>query len=118
MSLLSAVAELLQRGAQAAAPRERAEWSRAMAGEFASLEDDRRALAWSAGCLAAALGWRLRAEAVYLLALAAILVGWRWVILAEMSMWDFPPGPMIWMEVTHIVPLAAVALHSAMQSCT
>lgn len=109
MSLVHALAALLLSAAQAVAPRERADWSRAMAGEFAAIEDGRPALAWSAGCLAAALGWRLRAEAVYLLALAAILVGWRWVLFAGMWTWELPPSTMFWMDATGVVPKAAVA---------
>lgn len=109
MSLTHALAEQLQRAAGAIAPVERAEWSRAMAGEFAAIEEDSRALAWSAGCLAAAAGWRLRAEAVYLLALGTILVGWRWVLWAEMMTWDWPPEPMFWMQLSSFVPMAAVA---------
>jgi hypothetical protein len=109
MSLLHALAESLQRAAGAIAPAERAEWSRAMAGEFAAIEDDRRSLAWSAGCLAAALGWRLRAEVVYLLALAAILAGWRWVLWVEMMTWEWPPSTMFWMRLSNMAPLAVVA---------
>lgn len=62
MTLEASVARPLMALAAALTPASRADWSRAMRQEFEALPDGHGALGWAAGCVGAALGWRIRAE--------------------------------------------------------
>lgn len=74
-------AHWLMKLALVTAPEDRNEWARAMAAEFASLDGDANRVAWAAGCVSTAFGWRLRDSAVYLLALVALPVLWNVILL-------------------------------------
>lgn len=83
MNLTLSAAQGLMQLATWIVPPSRDGWQAAMRGEFAAIENSGQALSWSAGCLAAALGWRLTAEAPLIagavaasLAVKAIYVLW------------------------------------------
>ena len=54
------------------APADRREWAHAMEAEFETLEKGK--LGWALGCWQAMLGWRLRPDVSYLLALVSCVV--------------------------------------------
>lgn len=66
------IARLLMTLATAAPPPGRADWAGAMRAEYETLQRGR--LGWALGCLATMTGWRLRAEAFWLLAMIAAVV--------------------------------------------
>lgn len=79
MTLQTALARPLMALAAALTPPSRAEWSLAMRQEFEALRDEPGSLAWATGCLANALGWRMRAEAPFGLTLAVTVVAGWWI---------------------------------------
>jgi hypothetical protein len=70
---MSPIARAVMSLASRVAPPSRAGWADAMRAEFEALEGGPGSLAWALGCLASTSGWRLRAEAGFLFAVAA---GW------------------------------------------
>ncbi len=80
-------------------PASRSEWRAAMAREFEAMDGGAGSLGWAAGCLCAATGWRLRAEAAFLSALAgafaatSILIGLLFFAVVE----AFRTSDMSWM---------------------
>lgn len=60
----TAIARWIMDRAIANPPPGRNPWARAMAGEFAAMQDGH--LGWALGCWAVATGWRLRSEWLYL----------------------------------------------------
>ncbi len=79
MTLQAVIARPLMDLAAALTPASRAEWSLAMRQEFEALPDGQGGLGWATGCLANALGWRIRAEAPFGFTLAALILGGSWV---------------------------------------
>ncbi|NBW10012.1 MAG: hypothetical protein EBR82_18495 [Caulobacteraceae bacterium] len=80
MTLQALIARPLMALAAALTPTSRTEWSLAMRQEFEALPDGQGALVWATGCLANALGWRMRAEAPFgFVTVVAILSG-SWLI--------------------------------------
>ena len=74
MTFEAFVARLLMRFAGVVTPARKAEWRTAMESEFEALAGGSGSFGWAAGCVGAALGWRLRAEAVFLITLAAVVM--------------------------------------------
>ena len=79
MTFEASAARVLMWIAGVLTPASKAEWRTAMETEFQALDDGRGSLGWAAGCLGAALGWRLRAEIVFLAALASTIVVTGWI---------------------------------------
>lgn len=78
MTLMCSVSRGMMHLAEKIAPPSRNGWKAAMQGEFAAIKNGGQALSWSAGCLGAALGWRIAREtpfvaAVILASVAAYL---------------------------------------------
>lgn len=69
MNLMLSFARSMMRLAGKIAPSSKDSWKAAMQSEFAQIEDGGEALSWSAGCLTAALGWRLVSEASFVAAI-------------------------------------------------
>lgn len=95
------IARPLMALAVALAPASRREWSQAMRQEFDAVRDQPGALSWALGCVATSLGWRLRSEAPFSLAVTvAVVAGW-WVsgqISFLLIDWLTPKG-VSWMPV-------------------
>lgn len=60
----------IMRSATANPPAGREDWARAMKAEFEAMDGDR--LGWAFGCWTVMAGWRLRTDALFLIALVAI----------------------------------------------
>lgn len=93
------------------APPSRNGWKAAMQGEFAAIQEEGRALSWSAGCLGAALGWRIARETPFM---AAVILASAVAYLAYMALFwmtDYAVGDslslMMWRQQACI---AAVCL--------
>lgn len=91
MTLLLPLARLTMRWAAAAVPRDRTVWVRAMRAEFDAIGDGGQALGWAAGCLAVAIGWRLWAEAGYVIALVLVSISWPFVMMYGVPVLDRLP---------------------------
>jgi hypothetical protein len=70
----------------------REDWARAMLAEFDALEGSRTG--WALGCLGAAIGWRLKADGVYLLVFVATASSSAWLIFL----------PFFWASHLHLIP--------------
>jgi hypothetical protein len=68
------LAEWIMRAATDAPPRGREHWAQAMRAEYASLAGGK--LSWALGCWTTMLGWRVRADAVYLTLMTAVAATW------------------------------------------
>ena len=91
MTRLLPLAELIMGWTAAAAPRDRGVWTRAMRAEFDAISDGGQALGWAAGCLAVAIGWRLWAEAGYVIALVLVSISWPYVMVYGVPVLDRLP---------------------------
>lgn len=74
MTVEAPAARLLMWLAGIVTPARKAEWRTAMESEFEALAGGAGSLGWAVGCVGAALGWRLRAEAVFLATLAVVVL--------------------------------------------
>jgi len=104
MTLEAFVARPLMALAAAFAPPSRAEWTQAMRQEFDALPGGQGAVGWAAGCVGAALGWRIRSEAPFALTLSATVVACWWVsaqIFFFLVDWLHPKG-ISWMPAFSI----------------
>jgi hypothetical protein len=93
MTFQAVIARPLMAFAAAVTPASRAEWSQAMGQEFEALQDGPGSLGWATGCLANALGWRMKAETPFGLALVGVIIaGWLLAILIFNLMvdWFYP----------------------------
>ena len=91
MTRLLPLAGLIMRWTAAAAPRDQGVWVRAMRAEFDAIRDGGQAVGWAAGCLAVALGWRLRVEAGYVIALILVSIGWPYIMAYGVPVLDQLP---------------------------
>lgn len=91
MTRLLPLAGLIMRWTAAAAPRDQGVWVRAMRAEFDAIRDGGQAVGWAAGCLAVALGWRLRVEAGYVIALILVGIGWPYIMAYGVPVLDQLP---------------------------
>jgi hypothetical protein len=62
-------------------PHGREQWAHAMRAEYATLTSGK--LNWAIGCWMAMLGWRLRADALYLAVMLAVVYFWSFGSLTE-----------------------------------
>jgi hypothetical protein len=86
MSPVRILAEWTVGLATALTPADRKSWVMAMRAELHTIESDGQALAWAGGGLTAAMGWALRAEAVFLAALIGICFGDAYLIPPAMAL--------------------------------
>ena len=67
-----AISDLIMKMAVATSPKDRTDWTTAMAAEFAALKTGR--VNWALGCFLTTIVWRLRAESLYLLVVMTTVV--------------------------------------------
>lgn len=75
------LADWIMRSATEAPPRGREHWAQAMRAEYASLDGGK--LSWALGCWTTMLGWRLRADAIYLAVMLAVIYFWSFGSLTD-----------------------------------
>lgn len=75
------LADWIMRAATDSAPRGRERWAQAMRGEYATLTSGK--LNWALGCWTAMMGWRLRADALYLAVMLTVIWFWFFGSLKE-----------------------------------
>ncbi|MFT3724555.1 MAG: hypothetical protein QM773_13335 [Hyphomonadaceae bacterium] len=80
MSVQRSLAKVLMGCAALLAPRDKAEWLHAMRAEFA-MAGNAQALSWAAGCLGTSLLWRIREEAVFLIAITVVIMAYEPAII-------------------------------------
>ena len=68
------LADWIMRTATDDPPHGRERWAQAMRAEYASLDHGK--LNWALGCWATMLGWRLRADAFYLVVMITVILVW------------------------------------------
>lgn len=107
--MIAAIAAFLMRAAETVAPPARSDWARAMRGEFDALASGPAALAWAAGCLVTAAGWQLRANLIYIAAVA-LLMSVKWHALAMPVFAPTTLHGMAWVERAALVGQLCLAV--------
>lgn len=112
MTAQSAIARPLMALAIALAPASRTDWSQAMQREFEALDGAPGSLSWAAGCLAAALGWRLKAEMPFGLGFIVVVLSGSWIFCPMIFELMYPVFEPHWM-----VPVSNALLALKAFSC-
>lgn len=109
MSAPLVIARSVMRTVHWIVPRERSEWLAAMVGEFSEIQSPHAALSWAAGCLVAALGWRLRDELPYA---TAAVCAWSASTAAYLAWWWLTPpqSNLIWVTLAQQVAIVCATL--------